>query len=188
LFRPVGAAIFAAAVLLAALAGWALFRRPEPPRDLAGASATATPEAAPTTSRPQSPAPQPSTREENRDLLAQNRPPEIASPNAPSLLLDSARGEGRGNRLRLSAQARAAILRIEVEPGASFTEYQFQVLDRAKRPVASATGGKANAHGAVSATLSVEALPAGSYLVRCYGARNGQRELIGEYDLVVERP
>ena len=90
--------------------------------------------------------------------------------------------------LTLPANASSAILRIEVEPGSPFTSFQFQLFDSSKRLVTTATSGKASARGSVAVRVPAEALQNGKYLVKCYGVRDGQRELIGEYDLLVRKP
>jgi hypothetical protein len=50
------------------------------------------------------------------------------------------------------------------------------------------TSGKASPRGAVSANVPARYLQTGKYLVKCFGLKDGQRTLIGEYDLNVRQP
>ena len=102
--------------------------------------------------------------------------------------LESSRdASASSNQLTLTANARRAILRIEVEPGISFASFQCQVFDRARRLITSATSGKASPRGTVAVSMPANQLQNGKYLVKCYGVQKAQRELVGEYDLAVRR-
>ena len=182
LFRPAPAAALAM-LLLAAAIGWFYFGRPaRPARELARESAPTPSPAAVATPAPTAPEP-----ERPHELLARNHVPEELAPRLPAVLLESSRGGG-GAQIALAEGVRSVVLRIEVEPDAPFGGYRFQVLDRAKRVVATASAGKAGGRGAVAATLPAQDLQSGTYLVRWYGLRDGQQELIGESELTVRRP
>ncbi len=106
----------------------------------------------------------------------------------PTVLLDSVRdARSGGNQLTLPANAASAKLVIEVEPGTGFDSFQLQLFDVGKRPVTSFSGIKANAQGVVAVNVSAALLPNGKFLVKLYGAKGGERELVGEYDLTVRR-
>ncbi|MDX2034229.1 MAG: zf-HC2 domain-containing protein [Blastocatellia bacterium] len=190
LFQPAMGAAAAAILLLAAAAGWFyLSREARSTGDLTRGATPSGPSAGtPLLEKERAPAPTstPAEPEKPQELLARNHAPEELAPRSPAILLESARGGG-GNQVTLPANVRAVILRIEVEPGAAFTSYQFQVLDNAKRAIATASSGRANARGAVAASLSAEKLQSGTYRVRWFGVRDGQRELIGESDLTILR-
>ena len=191
LFRPSFVLAVASALVLAVAFGWFMFRqifsspqevaRQQPPGVSPGQTST------PEQNTAQNPTTSPSVgknestkRPDEPDLLAQNR--------LPTVLLESSRdASASSNQLTLPANASSAILRIEVEPGNAVASFQFQVFDRAKHLVTTATSGKASVRGSVTARVSVEALQNGKYLVKCYGVKNGQRELIGEYDLLVRK-
>ena len=189
LFTP--ALGFAAAALILAVAfGWLMFRQPAVPRqEIAheqqpspSPSQTGTPGQNTAQNAAPTPAPERNERpklQDQRDLLAQNR--------VPTVLLESARDAGSSNQLTLPTDASSASLRIEVEPGSSFTSFQFQVFDSARRLITTATGGKASTRGSVAVRVPTGALQDGKYLVKCYGMRGGQRQLIGEYDLRVRK-
>ncbi|MGE0131383.1 MAG: hypothetical protein AB7U82_25155 [Blastocatellales bacterium] len=200
LFTP--AIGFAAAALLLAVAiGWLMLRQsPAPRQDFAreqqpspSPNQTGAPDQ--NTARIAAPSPEKPERndrpklQDQRDLLAQNRTPEESSGKPPSVLLESSRdASAGGNQLTLPANASSVILRIEVEPDSSFTGFQFQLLDSARRLVATVTNGKASARGTVSVNVPAHYFQSGKYLVKCFGLKNGQRELVGEYDLRVHKP
>lgn len=191
LFRPAFGLAVASALVLAVAFGWLIFRQLSSPRqELArGQQPSTSPGqiATPEQNTTQSPLPSPSPKESERpkppdepELLAQNR--------LPVVLLESPRDASAGsNQLMLPANASSAVLRIEVEPGSPFASFQFQVFDSSKRLVTTATSGKASARGVVAVRVATGALQSGKYLVKCYGVKTGQRELIGEYDLVVRK-
>jgi hypothetical protein len=203
LFTPAFGFAAAAALLLAATLGWLAFRQPAAPRQELAREERPTPSpnqtgaAEQNTAQSASPTPEKNDRpklpklpklEDQRDLLAQNRPPEEAPGKLPFVLLESSRDtSGGGNQLTLPANATTAILRIEVEPGATFTGFQCQVFDSARRLVTTGASGKASPRGSVAVRAPAAALQDGKYLVKCYGLRDGQRELIGEYDLRVRK-
>lgn len=190
-----------AALILAATLGWLVFRQPAAPRQDFAREQQPSPSPSQTGAPDQNIArlasPSPEKPEKNdrpklqdqRDLLAQNRTPEESSGKSPSVLLESARdASASGNQITLPANASSAILRIEVEPDSPFTSFQFQLFDNARRLVATVTSGKANSRGAVSANVPARHLQSGKYLVKCFGLKDGQRILIGEYDLNVRQP
>jgi len=195
LFTPAFGFAAAAALALVVAIGWFMFRQPASPRRELAREQQPSPSPGQTrspeqnTARSASPSPERNERpklpklpelEDQRDLLAQNR--------APDVLLESARDTSAGgNQLTLPANAGSAILRIEVEPGSPFTGIQFQIFDSSKRLVATASSGKANARGAVAVRIPAQGLQSGKYLVKCYGVKGGQSELIGEYDLNIRR-
>ena len=182
----------AASLLLVVLFGWFWFKQSKAPKSEIAYQPTATPQAV------ASPAASLKLIEQP-DLLAQNRTP-IETPDKngrdrsdriegrlPMVLLDSARGASV-NQLTLPANATRAILRIETDPASEYTGYQFQIFDNSRRLIVTATSGKASRRGAVSASLSASPLQNGKYLVKCFGLKDGQRELVGEYDLSVRKP
>lgn len=188
LFKPT--VIFATAAALVLILGmsWLLWKQtPRPQQELANRQ-TPTPAPQPTASiastiPPIGENPKP-------DLLAQNRSPQLpeTSPGKPSVVfLDSERGDG-SNQLILPAKATTAILRIDVDPGNSFSGFQFEIFDSSRKLLAKASSGKASAKGTVSANISTELLQTGKYMVKCFGLRNSQRELVGEYRLQVQKP
>lgn len=185
LFKPALVFGVAAALLMAVVVGWFLLKpNTSPVQELAVAQSptpTASPIATPATETSPS-----------ADLLAQNRQQpaaNVAPGKVPVVFLDSERdADSAVNKLTVPANTDKAILRIEVEPGSTFSGFQFQIFDSAKRLVTTASGGKANSKGEVSASLPTQLLQSGKYVVKCYGIRNGQRELAGEYRLQIQKP
>lgn len=199
LFKPALGFAVATALILAVAFGWLLFKQNSTPRQELAIQQTPTPTPQPTATLAATPGTTatatPSERpklQNQPDLLAQNRPPQTPalSPGKPPVIfLDSERdANSGGNQLTIPANAASAILRIEVEPNSSFSGFQFQLFDNAKRLVATASSGKASVRGAVSASVSANLLQTGKYVVKCYGLRDGQRELVGEYRLQVQKP
>ncbi len=180
----------AAALILAATIGWLVFRQPTALRQDFAREQQPSPSPNQTgapdqnTARIASPTPEQNERprlQDQRDLLAQNSPPVV--------LLESSRdASAGGNQLTLPANASSAILRVEVEPDSPFTGFQFQLFDSARRLVTTVTSGKASARGGVSVNVPAHNFQSGKYLVKCFGLKNGQRELVGEYDLRVIKP
>lgn len=202
LFTPVLGFAAATALLLALGFGWLLSRQstlsppplaheqphPSPLPDQSPTPGQNTAQSISPTPAPARPAPTKPSKlpaltprvEDQGELLAQNR--------VPSVLLESARdASASSNQLLLPANASSAILRVEIEPGSPFASFQFQLFDQARRPVATVNSGKASARGALAVRVPAQVLQAGQYLVRCYGLKQGQRELVGEYDLRVRR-
>ncbi len=188
LFKP--ALIFAmVTVLLLALGiGWLLLKQSSAPHQELAIGQTPTPQptasiaSTPTLSIGENPKP---------DLLAQNRPaqtPEIAPGKSLIVFLSSERGGSDSNQLKLPANAESAILRIDVEPNSTFSGFQFQVFDSAKHQIATLNTGKATTKGTVSASVPTKLLQTGKYVVKCFGLRDSQRELVGEYRLEVLKP
>lgn len=191
LFTPALGFAAATALLLVVIFGWLMFRQPASPHQELAREQQPSPSPGQTSTPLQtaaqnaSPTPAPDRNErpklqDQHDLLAENR--------LPTVLLESARdASASSNQLTLPVNASNAILRIEVEPGSSFASFQFQVFDSARHLITTATSGKASARGAVAVRVPTGALQDGKYLVKCYGVRDGQRELIGEYDLRVRK-
>ncbi|HEY3134692.1 MAG TPA: zf-HC2 domain-containing protein [Blastocatellia bacterium] len=116
--------------------------------------------------------------------LARNEPSQT---NVPIVVLEAVRGGGKGNQLSLPTNAVRALIWLDVEPGNRFGSYQLQVLDSNKHLVETIAGAKPNSYGALVVNVSAKSLQSGRYVVRLYGVRSGQRELVGEYDLQVGR-
>lgn len=192
LFRPAMVIATATALLLAVGFGWMWFTQNSSPNE--NLAITQTPKPQPTASVEASATPftQESPKPQQQDLLALNRPtpaPGLAPGKTPFVVLDSERGaSSTANQLTIPVNATNAILRIEVEPDSSFSSFQFQIFDNSKRLVATAKTGKASSNGMVSANISTQSLQSGKYVVKCYGSRDGQRELVGEYRLQVQKP
>ena len=186
----------AAALVLAVVFSWLILRQSAKPRQEIAREQqpSATPGQTSTPESGNAPAPavekrEPPRLQDQRDLLAQNRPPEEAPGKAPTVLLESARDSGAsGNQLILPANAKSAILRVETEPGTRFESFHLQLLDAARRPVATVKGVKARASGALAASVPARLLPPGKYLVKLFGVKGEERALIGEYDLNVRQP
>ncbi len=195
LFRPALGFAVATALVLALVFGWLLLKQNTAPRQELAIQQSPTRTPQPTTSPGTTATPTPGEHpklQNQPDLLAQNRPPQtpdLAPGKAPVVFLDSERtASGGGNQLTLPVNAVSVTLRIEVEPGNSFSGFQFQVFDNSKRLITTANSGKASARGAVTASLPASLLQTGKYVVKCYGLRDGQRELVGEYRLQVQKP
>jgi hypothetical protein len=183
-----------AALVMALTAAWLFFRtNPASQQQLAHepqSSPTAPGTPAPVTPQPTAsatPVPPPKL-EDQRDLLAQNRPPAEAPTKPPVVLLDSSRdASASSNQLILPTTATRAILRLEIEPGSGYASLECQVYDSARRLVTTASG-KPSPRGMVTINLSASPLQNGKHLVKCSGVKVGQRVLVGEYDLNVRRP
>lgn len=188
LFKPALMFATTTALLLAIGIGWVLWKQATTPHQELAIQQPPTPqpmasiEITPTPSVGENPKP---------DLLAENRPaqtPEITPGKAPIVFLSSERGDSGGNQVTLPVNAQSVILRIDVEPNSSFSRFQFQVFDNTKRLVTTTNGGKATIKGTVSASLPTKLLQTGRYVVKCFGLRDSQRELVGEYRLQVLKP
>ncbi len=199
LFKPALGFTVATAFILAVAFGWLLFKQNSTLRQELAIQQAPTPTPQPTATLAATPAttatPTPGERpklQNQPDLLAQNRSPQtpdLTPGKPPVVFLDSERDASSGsNQLTLPANAANAILRIEVEPNSSFSGFQFQLFDNAKRLVTTANSGKASARGAVSTSVPANLLQTGKYVVKCYGLREGQRALVGEYRLQVQKP
>ena len=182
LFRP-GFVLGAAATLVVGIGvAWFMFNQiSSPQQEVARVSQPASPSAIPAEN----------PTENSASPKPPDEPPLLAQNEIPSVLLESSRDAGPkgapANELTLPAGARTAVFRLEVEPDSPFASFQCQVYDPQKRLVATGTSGKASAGGAVAARVPAQELQSGDYRVECYGLRNGQRELIGEYDLHVRK-
>lgn len=198
LFKPALGFALTTALVLAVAFGWLWFNQnPAPRQELAiqqGPTPTPQPTAlaAVTPATAATPTPSEHPKLQNQpDLLAQNRPaqtPDLAPGKPPVVFLDAERAASNANQLTIPANASSAILRIEVEPNSSYAGFQFQLFDNTRRLITTATSGKATPRGAVSASVPANLLQTGQYVVKCYGLRDGQRELVGEYKLQVQKP
>ena len=184
LFQPALGFAVATALVLAVAFGWLMWKQNSAPRERVAVAPAPTPTAQ-STATPEAT----QTATPTSEHLKPQHPPELLAQNrAPSVFLDAARDAGAAsNQLTLPANATNAILRIEIEPNSSYTGFQFQVFDSARRLVTTGTGGKPSARGTVTANLSASSLQSGKYLVKCFGLRDGQRLFVGEYDLQVRR-
>jgi anti-sigma factor RsiW len=111
-----------------------------------------------------------------------------AQANVPIVVLEAVRDSQSGaNQIHLPADANHLTLWQEVEPGNRFDSFQLQIFDASNRQVQTIRGLKANSYGALAASVSAKAFQTGKYLVKLYGVKGQQRELVGEYDLNVRR-
>lgn len=107
--------------------------------------------------------------------------------NAPLVILESERGSQRDNQLALPTRANSATLWIDVESGDRFDAYRLQLFAADGRSIKSISGIKRNSYGAVAVNIPAGVLQTGNYVVKLYGLRNRNAELLGEYDLRVRR-
>jgi hypothetical protein len=128
---------------------------------------------------------------EREVLLAQNRTPSEVAPrsqaNTPLVILDSVRGaEGGGQQLTLGG-APGATIWVEVAPGGGFDSYRMQIF-RGGRLVETVRGARPNPYGAVAVTVPSRLLRPGLHVVKLFGVKGRESELVGEYDLNVRGP
>ncbi|HYE74706.1 MAG TPA: zf-HC2 domain-containing protein, partial [Blastocatellia bacterium] len=128
------------------------------------------------------------------DEIAHNRVPRSdgsiaeSQTDLPIVLLEAQRdAKPESNQLRLNRNAQSAILWIEVEMGNRFKTYDLELFSANNKKVASVAGAKPNSYGAVAVSIPARNLSAGKYVVKAYGLNDGQRELAGEYDLVIRK-
>lgn len=183
-FKPSLVLATAAAVLVVAL-GYVFLRQTPAPHEEIAREQEQKPQRNDGVTSPATPSPAPVD-------VAINHPPRTPEPTNPAqtktpfVLLDAARDvRSGGNQLSLPANAASAKLLIEVEPGSRFDSFQLQLFDANKRPVTSFNGIKANSQGLLIVNLPATLLPNGKFLVKLYGAKGGERELVAEYDLTV---
>lgn len=120
---------------------------------------------------------------QNQDL-AQNR----TSAKTPTVVLDAARDiKTSGNQLTLPSDAENARFVIEVAPDSTFDSFQLQLLEPGNRPVTTIAGAKPNAQGTLVVKVAAKFLQSEKYLVRLFGVRGTQREMIAEYGLTVRK-
>jgi hypothetical protein len=194
--RPAIGFAVAVAFILTVAFGWYFFKfkQSSPPSHEEARSQplnqeprqTASPEQ-PTVPQPENgkneqPRPQNSPRSPNPeaqpDLLAQN--------HTPTVLLESSRDATTGgSQLMIPPNATKAILRFETEPGTRFQNFQLQLFDSMRRPIATINDVKTRANGALAASLPARLLAPGKYRVRLFGMKGEERSLVGEYDLTV---
>jgi hypothetical protein len=117
--------------------------------------------------------------------LASNREPQ---PNVPVVILEAVRSStGKVSQLNLPATAGSAMVWIDVESGNRFDSYRLEILDSSKRLVETIAGAKPNSYGALVVSVLTKSLQSGKYVVKLYGIKGGQREVVGEYDLEVRK-
>lgn len=185
-FKPVTVLGATAAMALAVAIGWAMFKQGSTKhQETAIEQPRKQQEAKPINS--QTPQPEkiqgqvPSNP--NQDL-AQNRP----SSKIPSVILDAARDiKTPNNQLTLPADADSARFVIEVAPDSPFDSFQLQLLESGNRPVTTIAGAKPNAQGTLVVKVAAQFLQSEKYVIRLFGLRGGQREMIGEYGLTVHK-
>jgi anti-sigma factor RsiW len=108
--------------------------------------------------------------------------------NVPIVVLEAVRDSQAGaNQIKLPAQANNLTLWLEVESGNRFDSFQLQIFDASRRPLQTIRGLQANSYGALAVSLSAKAFPSGKYLVKLFGVKAQQRELLADYDLNVRR-
>ena len=106
----------------------------------------------------------------------------------PIVLLESQReAKSESNQLNIPGGAKTATIWIELAPDARFDRYQLQVFDQAKRLVTTVNGAKLNSYGALAVNVATRTLQPAKYVVKAFGEKGGQRELIGEYNLTVRK-
>jgi hypothetical protein len=113
------------------------------------------------------------------------RPQGDVQANVPIVILESTRDSSAGTKFKLPANATALTLWIEVEAGDRFESFQMQLFAANGRGVKTISGLKANAYGALAARVATQQLPAGKYLVKLFGLKQQQKELVGEYNLTL---
>jgi len=202
MLRPLLAFSFAASLLFAVALAWLWFSRvPELRREIAserGARQESEKEAQRTleNSRQQLEEKQRQLeieRAEGARLKAQldqigNRPPDkdlIALANIPSVTLESSRDSGTTeNQLNIPARTKKVLLSIPVELG-RFPTFMVQILTKSQRPVDTVMAAKPNRRGSLAVSVPAGRLESGAYLVKLYGRKGAQQELLAEYDLRV---
>ncbi len=191
-FTPAFALAATACLLLAVALGWIIFKpipqgreeasKPKPtPEQLAGEKAQPTPTHAPSPAATEK-------RAQLNDKLAQNHLP--ATPQIKdviaSVTLESSRDAKGGAQVKLPENATALTLRMEVEVG-RYQSYQLQIFAAGGRAIKTINGLKANAQGALAASVATQQLPAGKYSVKLFGLKNQQKDLVGDYDLTLRK-
>lgn len=126
--------------------------------------------------------------------IATNKPTNVPEPigqvqaNAPIVLLEAQRdAKSESNQLNIPRGAKTATIWIELAPDARFDRYQLQVFDQAKKLITTVNGAKLNSYGALAVNVATRTLPPAKYVVKAFGEKGGQRELIGEYNLTVRQ-
>jgi hypothetical protein len=105
--------------------------------------------------------------------------------NVPVVILESTRDSQSGTNFKLPADAKSLTLWVEVEAGNRYDGFQMQIFAANGRAVRTINGLKANSYGALAASVSTQHLPAGKYLVKLFGLKDQQKELVGDYDLML---
>ena len=138
-------------------------------------------------------------REELENKIARNETPTpapVTSPsrantetkaNVPVVILEATRDSKSGTNFKLPASANALTLWVEVETGNRFDSYQMQIFAANGRAVKTINGLKANSYGALAASVATQQMTAGKYLVKLFGVKDQQKELIGDYDLTLQK-
>ncbi len=126
--------------------------------------------------------------------IAQNKPTGITAPieqvqsnaNAPIVLLESQRdAKSESNLLALPSAAKTATLWIEFAPDSRFTSYKLQIFNQEKKLLTTINGAKLNSYGALAVNVPARVLSSAKYVIKAFGIKDSQHELIGEYDLTV---
>ncbi len=125
--------------------------------------------------RQQTPSPVPSPSRANTETRA----------NVPVVILESTRDSQSGTNFKLPAETQSLTLWVEVEAGNRYDGFQMQIFAANGRAVKTINGLKANSYGALAVSISTPQLPAGKYLVKLFGVKNQQKELVGDYDLTL---
>lgn len=115
---------------------------------------------------------------------APSRPNNETKANVPVVILESTRDSKSGTNFKLPEDATALTLWIEGEAGHPFSSYQMQIL-QGGTVIKTVSGLKANSYGALTASVSTKQLTAGKYVVKLFGIKDQQKELVGEYDLTL---
>ena len=116
-----------------------------------------------------------------------SRPNTETRANVPVVILESTRDTQAGTNFQLPENANALTLWVEVEAGDRFDGFQMQIFDASGRAIKTINGLKANSYGALAASVSTQQLQAGKYLVKLFGRKNQQKELVGDYDLILRK-
>ena len=213
-FKPAFALASAAAILLAIGLGWTLFSQiPRLQNEVAQARQAREQAArekdlslqaskdelekerqALATAKAEAKAEQEKLQAQLNQQIANNKPTNVPEPigqvqvNAPIVLLESQRdAKSESNQLNIPGGAKTATIWIELAPDARFDRYQLQVFDQAKRLVTTVNGAKLNSYGALAVNVATRTLQPAKYVVKAFGEKGGQRELIGEYNLTVRK-
>jgi hypothetical protein len=119
---------------------------------------------------------------------AQASTPAGPQANTPIVTLESSRDSTAGeNRIVVPPDANNVVLWITVEPGSRFDSFTVRVETKDRRLIETMAGAKPNQYGALSVGVPANRFQPGQYVIKLYGARGQQRELLGEYDLRVVR-
>jgi hypothetical protein len=108
--------------------------------------------------------------------------------NIPIVTLESSRDPSAvENRITVPRDAHSLVLWVVVEPTNRFASFEVEIQTKAGRFVERIAGARPNQYGALAVSIPANRFQPGQYVVRLYGARGPQNELLGEYDLRVAR-